>query len=1132
MIKGLVDFSLKRPVTIAMLAITLMLFGVIALSEMRFTLLPNLEYPTVTVRSELTGAGPEEVETLLTRPLEENLGVVKGLKRIYSTSTTGQADVRLEFGWDSDMKQVAYDVRDRLGILQLPLEATQPVLLRFNPASEPILRLALTSTEKSTDLKALRRFAEQILKKKLEPIAGVAAVQVSGGLEEEIQILVDQYKLARLGLSVAEISQRLKQENINLSGGAIRQGTQQFLVRTVNQFKSLDDIQNLIIAIRDGVPIRLRDVAEIRRSHKDRKAINRFNGNEAIEIAIYKEGDANTVQVASEIKAQLPRLQKQLPAGTKLQVIEDQSLFISSAINNVVNAAVLGGLLAVLVIYLFLRDLRSTVIIATLIPVSVVAGFFFMYQSDISLNIMSLGGIALAIGLLVDNGIVVLENIASKRKEGVKGTEAVRQGTREVGAAIFASTLTTVAVFFPLVFVQGIAGQLFRDQALTVTFTLLVSLLIALTLIPMLSALGTRRNRAITQAKQEPKKQSPPADETVLPENSQQGSRSLHSQNTPDNPNHDWPAYQPKTRLGAVLRRGRRGLINGLVNAVVLFFASVQAALTGALKAILYYPSRAVGRLVERIAVVYAKALPWALRHRLKVLGLAIAILAGSLLLLPKLGMNLIPDLDENRLKVSFRLPEGQTIEATDAVLKTVSDQLRDRSDIEFVFGTAGQGNRLDASATLSGENAGEAIFRLKPGVAKSELARAAINAFRQQPGVNVDLSSGTFFELARPVEVELSGHDLKRLRQDAKTVAQRLEDVPGLVNIDSGVRRGQPEVRIRFDQEKLAALGLKVRQVADVVVNRIRGKNDTRVHWQDQKIDLLVRSRDDQRQSVNDLSQLIINPGSDTPITLGSVATLEQGEGPGRIVRRDQNRVMVVSADLDNSRDLAEVSADIQHVMQEVPLHPGIHWQLAGQNRDMQQSYRSLLFALGLAVFLVYMVLASQFESLLHPFVILLTIPLALVGVIWALFLTGTPVSVIVFIGLIMLAGIVVNNAIVLIDLIKQLQAKGLSTHEAIVCAGKQRLRPILMTTVTTVLGLLPMALVSQANQSGAEIRQPMAITVIGGLVVATVLTLVVIPVVYSLLSRQTGSLTEQEQVGEASTSDGHDATPEAVQN
>ncbi len=1130
MIKGLVDFSLKRPVTIAMLAITLMLFGVIALSEMRFTLLPNLEYPTVTVRSELTGAGPEEVETLLTRPLEENLGVVKGLKRIYSTSTTGQADVRLEFGWDSDMKQVAYDVRDRLGILQLPLEATQPVLLRFNPASEPILRLALTSTEKSNDLKALRRFAEQILKKKLEPIAGVAAVQVSGGLEEEIQILVDQYKLARLGLSVAEISQRLKQENINLSGGAIRQGTQQFLVRTVNQFKSLDDIQNLIIAIRDGVPIRLRDVAEIRRSHKDRKAINRFNGNEAIEIAIYKEGDANTVQVASEIKAQLPRLQKQLPPGTKLQVIEDQSLFISSAINNVVNAAVLGGLLAVLVIYLFLRDLRSTVIIAALIPVSVVAGFFFMYQSDISLNIMSLGGIALAIGLLVDNGIVVLENIASKRKDGMKGTEAVRQGTREVGAAIFASTLTTVAVFFPLVFVQGIAGQLFRDQALTVTFTLLVSLFIALTLIPMLSALGARRNRALTQAKQHT--QSPSTDETVLPEPAGVGSPSVHRQNTPDDPNHDWSAYQPKTRLGAVLRRGRHGLINGLANAVVLFFASVQAVLTGALKAVLYYPSRAVGWLLERIAAVYAKALPWALRHRLKVLGLAITILAGSLLLLPKLGMNLIPDLDENRLKVSFRLPEGQTIEATDAVLKTVSGQLRDRAEIEFVFGTAGQGNRLDASATLSGENAGEAIFRLKPGVAKSELARAAINAFRQQPGVNVELSSGTFFELARPVEVELTGHDLTRLRQDAKTVAQRLEDVPGLVNIDSGVRRGQPEVRIRFDQEKLAALGLKVRQVADVVVNRIRGKNDTRVHWQDQKIDLLVRSRDDQRQSVNDLSQLIINPGSDTAITLGSVATLEQGEGPGRIVRRDQNRVMVVSADLDNSRDLAEVSADIQRVMQEVSLHPGIHWQLAGQNRDMQQSYRSLLFALGLAVFLVYMVLASQFESLLHPFVILLTIPLALVGVIWALFLTGTPVSVIVFIGLIMLAGIVVNNAIVLIDLIKQLQAQGLSTHEAIVRAGKQRLRPILMTTVTTVLGLLPMALVSQANQSGAEIRQPMAITVIGGLIVATVLTLVVIPVVYSLLSRQTVSLTNQEQVGEASTTDGHDATPDAVQS
>ncbi len=1083
MIKSLVNLSLKRRVTVSMVAITLILFGLIALSEMRFTLLPTLEYPTVTVRSELPGAGPEEVETLLTRPLEENLGVVKGLKRIESVSTAGQADVRLQFGWDTDMKQAAYDIRDRLGLLQLPLEATQPVLLRFNPANEPILRLALMGKEKGSQLKELRRFSEQIIKKKLEPIAGVAAVQVSGGLEEEIQILVDQYKLSRLGLSVAEISRRLKQENINLSGGAIQQGTQKFLVRTVNQFKNLDDIQNLIISIRDGVPIYLRDVAEIRRSHKDRKAINRFNGVEAVEIAIYKEGDANTVEVADAVKAQLPRVQRQLPAGVTLKVIEDQSRFIARAIDNVITAAIMGGLLAVLVIYLFLRDMRSTVVIATLIPVSVIAGFFLMYQADISLNIMSLGGIALAIGLLVDNGIVVLENIANKRAQGYAQEEAVKTGTQEVGGALVASTLTTVAVFFPLVFVQGIAGQLFRDQALTVTFTLLVSLLIALTLIPMLSSLGARHKKS--------RQQVPPrangATEKSL------GRRS---------PNSFPSGYSPKTRPGRWLQRGRRALFNGVFNTLALVIGGIWRIFVGVIRAILHYPSVAMQWLVERISSAYGRLLPWALQHPWKVLLLAVTLLLMSLLLLPRLGMNLIPDLDENRLRVVFRLPEGQTIEATDAVLKRIAGQFKNQAEVEFVFATAGQGNRLDAAATLGGENVGEAVFRLKPGVSKSDFAEAVIQAFKAQPGIQAELPSGAFFELAKPVEVELTGHDLAHLRADALTAARALEGIPGLVNVDSGVRRGQPEIRIHFDQEKLAALGKKVREVADVVVNRILGKHETRVHWQDQKIDILVRSKDDQRRSLADLKQLIINPGADTPIILDSVAQLEQSEGPGRIMRRDQNRVMVISADLDKSRDLAEVVGDVQQTMEKLPLHSQVRWHMAGQNRDMQQSYRSLLFALGLAVFLVYMVLASQFESLLHPFVILLTVPLALIGVIWALYLTATPISVIVFIGVIMLAGIVVNNAIVLIDLIKQLQARGAPVKEAIIQAGKQRLRPILMTTVTTVLGLLPMALVSQASQSGAEIRQPMAITVIGGLMVATVLTLVVIPVVYSLFS------------------------------
>ncbi len=1106
----LVDFSLNRRVTVAMLAITLLLFGGIALKEMRFTLLPQLEYPTMTVRSELPGAGPEEVEALLIRPMEESLGVIKGLKRIDSSAIAGQADVRLEFGWDADMKQAAYEVRDRLGVIQLPLEASPPILLRFNPGSEPILRLALLSEEKSIDLKGLRNIAEKILKNKLEPIAGVAAVQVSGGLEEEIQVLVDQYKLAQLGLSVEQIARRLKQENVNLSGGAIRQGTQQFLVRTVNQFDGLDDIENLVVLIKNGVPVRLRDVAQVVSTHKDRTTVNRLDGRETIEVAVYKEGDANAVQVADAVKSRLADIRGQLPFGVRLQIVDDQSVFISQAVDTVIGAAALGGVLAVLVIYLFLRDMRATAVIATLIPVSVVAGFFFMYQSGISLNVMSLGGIALAIGLLVDNGIVVLENIAGKRAQGLPVYEAVRHGTREVGGAIFASTLTTVAVFLPLIFVTGIAGQLFKDQALTVTFTLLVSLFIALTVLPMLSSLGAVRNRS---------SQTLAANGAGTVDDMTGRVADGAACYEPGADSH------PRTALGALARRIRRRTVNGVFNVVLLIFVIVWHGLARLVTAALYLPSQVVQRSLRHIADGYDKVLPWALKHRLLVVALVMFTLVLSMLLLPRLGMNLIPDLDENRVTVKFRLPEGSTIEAADSVLAAVSGSLSETDEVEFVFGASGYGSRLDASIGPVAENTGEAVFRLAPGVDKTAFVKQVLTAFRAHPGVQAELERGAFFELPKAIEVELTGYDLETLQDDARRVASHLETIPGLVNLDSGVRRGQPEVRIHFDQEKLAALGLKVREVADVVVNRIRGKSDTRVHWQDRKIDILVRAVDEQRRTVEDLSQLIINPGADVPITLGSVAVLETGESPGRIQRRDQSRVVVVSGDLDGSRDLADVSADIQEALRSVPLHPQTHWQLAGQNREMQQSYQSLLFALGLAVFLVYMVLASQFESLLHPFVILLTVPLALAGVIWALFLTGTPVSVIVFIGAIMLVGIVVNNAIVFIDLIKQLQTRGLEIQDAIIQAGRQRLRPILMTTVTTVFGLLPMVLVSQA---GAEIRQPMAITVIGGLLVSTVLTLVVVPVVYSLLSPRWGRQADKG-LGDTESPDGEISSAKA---
>jgi len=1068
MIKSLINFATNRRVTISMLAITMMLFGSIALKEMPQTLLPDLQYPTFTVRTEYANAGPEEIELLITKPVEESVGVVKGLSRIYSVSSTGRSDVKLELDWDADIKQAAYEIRDRIDSVNLPLDADSPVLLRFNPSTAPIMQVVLmvdNKVDNLSQLKSIRTLSEQLFKKKLEPVTGVAAVKVSGGLEQEIQVEPDQYKLAQLGISISEISSRLRQENINLSGGAIKQGAQLYLVRTVNQFKSLDAISDIIISLKEGTPIRIRDVAKVSLSHKDRTSINRLDGKEAIEIAIYKEGDANTVEVAQNVKDKLKELEKNLPPNTSLKIINDQSIFIKDAIGNVTSAAIVGGILAVFVIYLFLQNVLSTLVIATLIPVSVIAGFFFMYKAGISFNIMSLGGIALAIGLLVDNGIVVLENIASKRKKGLDKLESVKQGTIEVGSAIVASTMTTVAVFLPLVFVKGIAGQLFKDQALTVTFTLLVSLFIALTLIPMLMSLGTKRQSNMEK--------------------------------------NDEAEYQPKTKFGNGLRSGRKYVLNHLLDYVFWFFNTIIKGISWFFHKVFWLPSKAVQIMFTAVAKLYQKLLPWALRFRLLVLAVTVVVFVTTLGIIPKLGMNLIPDLDASTIRVNFKLAEGEVIEKTDSVIQKISQELTALESIEFVYGIGGQGAKLDVSALSAGENAGQLLIRTNKGFDKSQVESEVLSVLGKQPGLSSELQAGEYFELSNPIEIELSGFDIDLLKKEARKIRDAVSASQYLVNVDDGLSPGNPEIQIYFDQERIAKLGLTNRQVANVVVDKVLGKSETTVHWQDQKIGILIRNPLEQRNSIQTVSSLLVNPQSANPVTLGDVAEIKIAQGPGQILRRDQDRVVVVTADIVGT-DLSSAVEIVQNIVDSSKLSPLVYYKVTGQNKDLQESNNSMIFALVLAVFLVYMVLASQFESFIHPFVILFSIPLAMIGAVWALYLTGTQISVVVFIGLIMLAGIVVNNAIVLIDRIKQLQAKGVDLTSAIIRAGNARLRPIIMTTITTVLGLLPMVVSFFGDQSaGSEIRAPMAITVIGGLIVSTFLTLIVVPIIYSLVTK-----------------------------
>lgn len=1091
----IIDISIRRKVTIAMFTVGVLLFGMVSLSRLNVNLLPELSYPTLTIRTEFEGAAPVEVENLITKPVEEAVGVVKGVQQVRSISRAGQSDVVLEFAWGTDMNIANLDVMAKLDAVQLPLDSEKPVTLRFDPTLDPILRYALYYNDEAVEdsendaavdftnyqdlsspnaierLKGLRVLGDEQLKKNLESALGVASVKISGGLEEEIQVNIDQQRLSYLNIPIESVSQILGAENVNLSGGRLEEGSQQYLVRTLNEFQTVEQIRNVVVTSDSGNVIYLKDVAEVVQSHKEREAITRLNGSEAVEIAIYKEGDANTVAVAEAVNQRMDEIRAALPSTMKLEKVYDQSIFIASAVNEVKNAGIIGGILAVLVLYFFLRNFWTTVIISVSIPVSIIATFNLMYGNDISLNIMSLGGIALGIGMLVDNSIVVLENIARHREQGKGIVEAAREGAGEVGMAVIASTLTTIAVFFPLVFVQGIAGQLFRDQALTVTFSLLASLVVAITLIPMLSSLGGDKK-------------------TIEP----------------------LELKEPKTKVGRGLRKVRMFLFYTIPTYITKAIKFIFGWIAKITKAIFSPFVNAFDKGYQYTERKYTSLLNWSLNHKVIVLVSAILIFAASIALVPRIGIELIPQLSQGEFSVEFKLPPGTPIEKTDQALRAVQNTTKDYESVRTTFAVAGTGNRMDANPDEGGENWGELSVTLASDVSSYDEQQTMDQmraSLQQVPGLQYKFARPELFSFKTPVEVEISGFDLANLKKASDAVARRLSANDRFADVKSTMETGSPEIQILFDRDRAAALGLQVHEVADRIVSNVRGDVATRYSWRDRKIDVLVRAQESDRASIDEIQRLIVNPDSERPIPLNAIANVQIANGPGEIRRVSQQRVAIVSANL-NYGDLGEAAEEVQQTLSEITMPAGVFAEIGGQNEEMSDSFRSLVFALSLAVFLVYLVMASQFESLLHPFIILFTIPLALVGAILALYLTGTTISVVVFIGLILLAGIVVNNAIVLIDLINQMRQKGTDKIEAIMEGGKSRLRPILMTTLTTTLGLLPLAI---GFGDGAELRAPMGITVIGGLLVSTLLTLVVIPVMYSIMDRKSYA-TETEGV------------------
>ena len=1053
--RRLIEIATERRVTIVMMMTAIVLFGMVSLSRLNLNLLPDISYPTLTVRAELTGAAPAEIESLLSKPIEEAVGVVRNVRLVRSVSRSGQADVTIEFLWGTDMDMAGIDIREKLDVLFLPLEASRPLLLRFDPSSEPIVRLGLlykdgaAAGSSESQLKALRRFAEDRIKAELEAEEGTAAVKVSGGLEDEIQIRVDQQKLSQLGISIGQIAERIRAENINLSGGRLEEGNQRFLVRTLNEFQDIEEFRDAIVAYVADRPVYLRDVATVEQGYKDRQAITRVKGQESVELAVYKEGDANTVQVAERVERRLQALRSSMPDDLEIITIYDQSTFISAAVDDVRLAAILGGLIAIFVLYGFLRDARATMIVGIAIPVSVIGTFLLMYTNDISLNIMSMGGIALAVGMLVDNSIVVLENIVRKKEQGEGIVEAAQNGTTEVGSAVIAATLTTIAVFFPMVFISGIAGQLFKDQALTVTFALMFSLVVALTLIPMLASLGARSRY--------------------------------------DDGGDTRPANWFTRSIAFVVK----------------VFGFVFFVIGKVFWALLWVPTWLLQAFYKTIAAVYPGILRWSLQHRATIILVSLLLFVSTMALVPRLGSELIPQFSQGEFTANLRLPPGMPLAKTDEAIQAAQRVAADIDAVELNYSVAGTGNRLDANPVDAGDNTGALSITLKEGAGREaeDQTMAAMRAeLSTLPGVQYEFTRPSLLTFASPLQIEVSGYDLAGLARVSQSVVQAMSASDRFTDIKTTIESGNPEIQIVFDQERAAKLGLTVREIADSVVANVRGELATRYTWRDKKIDVLVRSVDTRQSSIDEIRHLIVNPASERPVTLDAVADVSVSQGPAEIRRIAQERVAIISANLAYG-DLGAAAAEASAIVGRTPMPSGISAVVSGQSEEMEASFKSMQFALLLAVFLVYLVMASQFESLIHPLVILFTIPLALVGAVLALFVTGTTVNIVAFIGIIMLAGIVVNNAIVLVDLINQLREQGKQRIDAIMEAGTARLRPILMTSLTTTLGLLPMAM---GFGEGSEVRTPMAITVIGGLTVSTLLTLVVIPVVYSLMDRK----------------------------
>ena len=1022
------ELGVKRPVTSIVVFVAILVVGIYSLANLALDLMPDITFPSMSIVTTYPGASAEDVESRVTKIIENSVATVPNIDEVSSVSKENVSAITLKFNWGTNLAEAANDVRDNLDMITpyLPDDANKPMIFKFSMSMIPVMFLGVQADQSYDNLWDI---VDKQIVDPLKRVPGVGTAFAFGGKQRQINIILDRARLEAYNISLDQIINLLKANNLNMPGGPIAIGRKEYQLRVPGEFKNLDQIRNLVVeATKYGIPIHLKDLAQVENGFKEETWNVRVNQKHGIMIWVQKQSGANTVEVSKAIQKKLKEIQPLLPTDVKMQIIMDSSVFINRSISQLTSTILWGGLLVFLVVLLFLQNIKGSVIVALTIPFSLIIAFLFLYLAGYTINIMSLSSLAIAIGMVVDNGIVVFENIFRHRYQlHREAEEAAIFGSSEIGNAISASTLTTIAIFLPIIFIHGIIGILFKELGWVIIIVLLASLFAALFFTPMLASIGLKE----AQLK------------------------------------------KPKTKLFRII-------------------------------------SDQIGAAFEWLTKSYTKLLSWAFDHKGKTILYGLLIFVVSLSLLKFIPTEFMPEMDQGQIEGIIEKPAGTKLSVLKGIMNRVEDivfkDVPERQNVLVRSGASPFSGVALAMGQKEGQNYGRLIIQLKPKKQRhrsdKEIAHFLAEKIREIPGVSdVDFSQqdpfAQMFSGGKPVSVEIYGYNLALTDSLAKLILNKMQTIPGITNAEISRQAGQPELWIQVDRDKASALGLNMASIATAIRTQVFGSTASLYRKGGNEYDIYVRLREQDRVGLNDLAIIPVMSVTGKQIPLSNFASIIEERGPVELDRKNQSRMVTVSSNI-YGRKLGQITTDLKRQLATITVPPGVEIKFAGSIEQQQQSFQTLGWALIVGFLLVYLVMAAQFESFIDPFIIMFSVPFAIIGVLWALFLTGLSLNVNSLFGMVMLTGIVVNNAIVLIDYVNILRGRGKPLRNAILEAGRTRLRPVLMTAFTTIFGLLPMAL---SRGEGSETWVPLAVAVIGGLLVSTLITLVFVPTLYAVV-------------------------------